>query len=137
MICPSCSKEIPDKIKFCPECGARLGPSSQEASESGVASSALDPTGAPQPEAAIILRRSPQLTASLTKFTVFIDERRAGTIGNNETERFNISPGVHTFYVSLDDFKSKKLSVNLRPGESLRLACWAKAFGLGVTIGFE
>jgi hypothetical protein len=87
------------------------------------------------PPARITLRRSPQLTAALTKFDVFIDGKKVGRIGNNERENYELLPGDHTLMV--DDYPSKRVTLVLRPGETVHLTCWAKAFGLGVVIGFE
>jgi hypothetical protein len=89
------------------------------------------------PNAIISLHRSPQLTASLTKFDVFIDGKKVGRLSNNERESYPVPPGDHTIHVAVDDYPSKKVTISLRPGENVRLTCWAKAFGLGVVIGFE
>jgi hypothetical protein len=92
----------------------------------------------PQPRPAVIsLRRSPQLTAALTRFDVFLDGKKVGRIANNERQQYEVSPGDHTLYVSIDDFASKRLTISLRPGENIHLTCWVKAFGLGVVLGFE
>jgi hypothetical protein len=89
------------------------------------------------PPARITLRRSPQLTAALVKFDVFLDGKKVGRIGNNEQQSYEVPPGDHTLHLSVDDYPSKKVTLVLRPGETVRLTCWAKAFGLGVVIGFE
>ncbi len=95
-------------------------------------------TASPPPMGAVItLRRSPQLTAALTRFDVFLDGKKVGRIANNERQSYEVPPGDHTLYVSLDDFASKRLTISLRPGEHIHLTCWAKAFGLGVVLGFE
>ena len=134
MNCPSCGQEIPETSPACPHCGAQLPPSQVLTDEA--AQPAQAPATAPPP-AAISLRRPPQLTAALAKFDVFIDNIKVGTLRNNERVRFEVAPGVHTLYLMLDDFKSKTLSIGLQPGQTLRLVCTSKAFGLGVTIGFE
>jgi hypothetical protein len=90
-----------------------------------------------QPSLTISYARSPQLTASLTKFDVFIDGQKVGRIGNNERERYELPPGPHTISLTIDDFASKRVTIDLRPGENIRLTCWAKPLGLGVVIGFE
>ncbi len=138
MNCPSCGKQISENSLACPHCSAVLSPSQAPGAPAALPEAAPTPTpdAAPAP-AFISLRRPPQLTAALTKFDVYIDNLKVGTLRNNDRGQFEVTPGVHTLYLKIDDFKSKTLSIGLQPGQTLRLVCTSKAFGLGVTIGFE
>jgi len=153
MNCPSCGNATSEKDPTCPHCGATLaqdrapavqaidpGQAALPPAESAVEKSASQAEPfqpAPPQSAAISLRRPPQLTAALTRFDVYIDGKKVGRLHNNDRQRFEIPPGIHTLYLKLDDFKSKTLSIDLQPGQTLRLLCTVKAFGLGITIGFE
>ena len=69
-----------------------------------------------------------------TRFEVYIDDRLAGTIGNSEQARFELSPGSHMLYLKLDNFVSQPTTLQLKPGETLHLVCGPKLMGLGINL---
>jgi hypothetical protein len=117
MLCPSCGIDNPESSKFCSNCGAALAAPTVEI-----------------PPAAIELKRASQWTAMFTRFEVYIDEQLAGTIGNSEQVRFELSPGTHLLYLKLDNFVSQPRTIQLKAGETVQLVCGPKLMGLGINL---
>ena len=78
----------------------------------------------PKPQFAFIdIKRKSKVAHGIRKFGVFIDGKKAGTIGNGAYERFQVSFGNHSVYVKVDFSKSKVVIFTLHPGETINLIC--------------
>jgi hypothetical protein len=83
----------------------------------------------------IVLRRSPKMSVSLSKFKVFLDDEKIGEISNDQSRKFEIAPGTHALYLEsgspmlgrLSQSASDKLSFTIRHGETKRFTCSANA----------
>lgn len=75
--------------------------------------------------ATIVLQRVSAWSSRLRKFKVELDGDLLGTIANDEQKRFTVASGHHVVQVKCDWNSSRKVSIDLSPGEALHLRCGA------------
>ena len=84
----------------------------------------------------ICIKRPSKLMYALRKITVFSDDMKAGNVENGGEARFEVKPGRHSIYLSIDFYKSKPCIVDLQPGESASLTCGAREGMSGLLSAF-
>ncbi len=65
----------------------------------------------------IIIKRLPAYGDSLRDYKIYIDDKKIGKIGEEETKEFDLPNGAHTIYAKIDWFKSQKIQFNLSDTE--------------------
>jgi L-asparagine transporter-like permease len=68
--------------------------------------------------AKLILKRANEYGNAARKYGVYIDDQKAGTISNNDTESYDLAAGSHTLYAKIDWCYSQVLTVTLSEGET-------------------
>lgn len=63
----------------------------------------------------------------LRQFSISIDDTTVGKIKSGQTKKFKVPCGSHSIQVKLDFYKSKRLLLDLKPEETLLLACGDRA----------
>lgn len=71
--------------------------------------------------------RERSISNALRRFTVLIDDRAVDKIKAGETKDYALSSGQHVVRVAIDLYKSKPLTLNLKPGETVNLSCGDQA----------
>jgi len=65
----------------------------------------------------IIIKRLPAYGDSLRDYKIYIDDKKIGKIGEEETKEFDLPNGAYTIYAKIDWFKSQKIQFNLSDTE--------------------
>jgi len=73
--------------------------------------------------AIIHLWRKPPYTDLLRAYKIIIDGKRVGTIRPGKRHLFEIEPGHHDIFLRVDWGSSRHLSIDLAPGEEVKLIC--------------
>jgi L-asparagine transporter-like permease len=68
--------------------------------------------------AKLIIQRANEYGNAARKYGVYIDDQKAGTISNNDTESYDLAAGTHTLYAKIDWCYSQVLTVTLSEGET-------------------
>jgi L-asparagine transporter-like permease len=68
--------------------------------------------------AKLIIKRANEYGNAARKYGVYIDDQKAGTISNNDTESYDLAAGTHTLYAKIDWCYSQILTVTLSEGET-------------------
>ena len=68
--------------------------------------------------AKLIIKRANEYGNAARKYGVYIDDQKAGTISNNDTESYDLAAGSHTLYAKIDLCYSQVLTVTLSEGET-------------------
>ena len=71
--------------------------------------------------ATIQLKRKKEFQSSVRDYQVFIDNNKIGTIRNNETKNFTISPGNHNMVIKIDWCSSPIFTFDIADGETINL----------------
>jgi len=71
--------------------------------------------------AALTIVRDTGYADRLRRYKVIVDGTSIGEVGNGETRRFSVSPGLHRVSLKIDWCGSKAVSFNLDEGEGLTL----------------
>lgn len=72
--------------------------------------------------------RTSQYTNGLRKFKIIVDGKIVDTISNGEEKVLEITPGNHCIQLKIDWSKSKKIDVQLREGEEIKLDCGSRLY---------
>lgn len=67
------------------------------------------------------VKRNKTFVDMMRDYKVYIDGELVGTIGNGETEAFEISDGHHLVHFEIDWCSSKKMSLDVKDGEPVIL----------------
>ncbi len=75
-------------------------------------------------EATIELKRRWNFAGAISRFKLFVDDKKIGTISNGKTESFKIPPGTHSIYVK-GAFWSKTSAIQMQaaPGSISKFEC--------------
>jgi hypothetical protein len=77
-----------------------------------------------EPTATVVLQRQPRPRQDvLTTYQVLIDGRVAGGIRRNQRKSFEVPAGNHEIHLEWRQYSSRRLSLNLAPGQEIRLVC--------------
>lgn len=57
------------------------------------------------------------------KYKVILNEEKIGTIGAQETFKYQLDPGRHTLYLKIDWCRSKKVEFEIQSHEVLTFKC--------------
>lgn len=68
--------------------------------------------------AKVIIKRANEYQNAARKYGLYIDDQKAGTIRNNDTESFDLAPGTHTIHAKMDWCYSQVLTLTLSEGET-------------------
>ncbi len=68
--------------------------------------------------AKVIIKRANEYQNAARKYGLYIDDQKAGTISNNDTESYDLAPGTHTIYAKIDWCYSQVLTLTLQEGET-------------------
>lgn len=71
----------------------------------------------------IRLKRAPRFIYSFRKFSVFIDGKKVGTIGNGKEEFYDVPSGQHSVKIRVGWCNSHEQMVDLQPGQEAQLEC--------------
>ena len=74
-------------------------------------------------EAHVRLIRPDSWRGRLSAYKVIIDGKKQGTIKNDETRKFEISPGRHRVQVRINWTGSRPLDISVRPDSTVSLEC--------------
>jgi len=85
-------------------------------------------------EVTIVLYREPKFYGKALSWGIHIDDKKVGSIGNGKTETISISPGEHIIFIKGNGGTSKKIPLDLNPGDSITLNCTAKMMGVNLRI---
>ena len=79
----------------------------------------------PSPTATISVERANKATGKAVALDVLLDGASIGSVANDTTEQFSVTPGQHQIYV-INKFgnKSKICRFTINPGDTLPLLCW-------------
>ncbi len=72
---------------------------------------------------AIRLSRKSNLVYCVRKFGVFIDGQKIGSIGNGQTETFQVAPGRHRMFMKVSWCKSKEFEFDIASGDTKEMEC--------------
>lgn len=67
------------------------------------------------------VKRTKTFVDMMRDYKVFIDGEYVGTVSNGETEAFDLSDGHHLVHFEIDWCRSKKMSLDVKNGESVVL----------------
>jgi hypothetical protein len=75
-------------------------------------------------EGAIIhIERKPAWGDFFRVYTVFLDEKPIGGIRQGLSRSFEVHPGRHEVFLNIDWCSSRRMSIDLAPGEEVKLIC--------------
>jgi hypothetical protein len=84
----------------------------------------------------IKVRRPDAWSARLREYPIFIDDRKAGGVRNNQEITLDVQPGPHVIYAKLDWLTSERHTITLQPGETIHFLCkWDAGALAGITGG--
>lgn len=85
--------------------------------------------------ARVTLKRLPRPLGDIGRtYKVFIDDQVVGAIRRKETKTFEVSPGRHRIHLEIDWCSSRSVSVELPPGEEVKLTCSARPPNSGLAV---
>jgi hypothetical protein len=85
--------------------------------------------------ARVTLKRLPRPLGDIGRtYKVFIDDQVVGAIRRKETKTFEVSPGRHRIHLEIDWCSSRRVSVELPPGEEVKLTCSARPPNSGLAV---
>jgi hypothetical protein len=85
--------------------------------------------------ARVTLKRLPRPWGDIGRtYKVFIDDQAVGAIRRKETKTFEVSPGKHQIHLEVDWCSSRTVSVELPPGEEVKLTCKARPPNSGMAV---
>lgn len=91
--------------------------------------------------AILYLRRTSEYLNRWRRFSIYIDGKQIGLIGNGETREFNIPPGQHSVYSKIDWCSSQALSFSIKENEVLafkvggfKYGYWLMPTGLAILV---
>ncbi|HEU5381738.1 MAG TPA: hypothetical protein VFV38_40475 [Ktedonobacteraceae bacterium] len=76
--------------------------------------------------AIIHIVRKPALSDLLRSYKIFIDGKQVGSIRHGKHCSFDVAPGHHEVFLTIDWASSQRLSLTLAPGKQINLVCQAK-----------
>ena len=71
----------------------------------------------------VTLSRVRRLNPSINRYKVLIDGQVVGKIAMEEVQRHTVHPGPHTVQLRMAWARSRVLTVNVAPGETVALGC--------------
>lgn len=74
-----------------------------------------------------VRRASGGYTEHLYPFEVVIDEVVVGLLGPGESGRFEVAPGSHQVFATINWCRSEKIDVQLGPGQKASFRCETRA----------
>jgi hypothetical protein len=85
--------------------------------------------------ARVTLKRLPRPLGDIGRtYKVFIDDRAVGAIRRKETKTFEVAPGKHRIHLEIDWCSSRRVSVELPPGQEVKLTCSARPPNSGLAV---
>ncbi|MDE5413214.1 hypothetical protein [Alkalihalobacterium chitinilyticum] len=87
-------------------------------------------------ESTIRLKRTSQYINLVRRFQVYIDDVHVQDIKDGEEVVIPMEPGHHELYIKIDWVKSKKLELDIEPGEEIQLICGSPVKGAKLFIPF-
>ncbi len=90
--------------------------------------------------AIINISRKPAFSDLWRSYKIFIDGKQVGSIRHGKQCSFEVSPGHHEVFLTIDWASSQRLSLTLAAGEQINLVCQAKNplfAAYNATIGSE
>ena len=75
----------------------------------------------------IYLARVPQYQDKYRKYRVLLDDRESESIAQDQTLKFQVTPGEHSVKIEIDWTSSNTLVFNARPEQDIYLECGSKA----------
>jgi hypothetical protein len=85
--------------------------------------------------ARVTLKRLPRPFGDIGRtYKVFIDDQAVGAIRRKETKTFEVPPGKHQIHLEIDWCSSRRVSVELPPGEEVKLTCSARPPNSGMAV---
>ena len=73
--------------------------------------------------AIIFITRKPALADSLRSYKIFLNEKLVGTIRQGMSSSFEVYPGHHDIFLTIDWCASRRVSIDLEPGDEVNLFC--------------
>lgn len=73
--------------------------------------------------ATIELHRNWHYVGFVRRVSVIIDDTKVDSLKTSHTQKFQVEPGFHTVMIKQDFVRSRKLEMELTPGQTLRLEC--------------
>jgi hypothetical protein len=70
----------------------------------------------------------------LRSYKIFLDEKSVGTIRQGMHSSFEVSAGRHEIFLTIDWCSSQRMSIDLAPGEKVKLICQARNAWLWVAF---
>ena len=77
--------------------------------------------------AIIHLERKKGPSDLLRSYKVIIDDELAGTIRHGKSCSFQVRPGRHDIFLMIDWCSSQHLTIDIAPGEEIKLICQANS----------
>jgi hypothetical protein len=77
----------------------------------------------------IILERDSAYADKLRKYLVILDGSKIGKIGDGQTQKFDVTPGIRTLYLQIDWCRSKKVTFRVVENKISRLRCGSNLKG--------
>ena len=84
--------------------------------------------------AAVSIRRTSQYANRFSKFSVWVDNSRVGTIEDGDRVRFSLTPGQHSVFLKIDCCKSESITLTLTPGDEIPLVCGSDMVGWHILL---
>lgn len=78
--------------------------------------------------ATIELYRNWHYVGCVRRVSVIIDGTKVDSLQTSDTQKFQVEPGFHTVMIKQDFVRSRKLEMELTPGQTLRLECGTMPF---------
>ncbi|MEX0663729.1 MAG: hypothetical protein WD598_03030 [Acidimicrobiia bacterium] len=78
-------------------------------------------------QSTIQLERASKFMDRIRKYQVFVDAEEVGTIKNGESVSFPIAPGRHEVVLLIDWASCPPVTIDAKPGGTVRMACRPKA----------
>jgi hypothetical protein len=82
--------------------------------------------------ATIHIERKPAWGDLLRSYTIFLDARPIGGIRPGLSRSFEVHPGRHEVFLNIDWCSSQHLTIDLAPGEEVKLICQGRNVVFGV-----
>jgi hypothetical protein len=78
-------------------------------------------------QSTIEIQRASAYTDRVRAYHVLVDNTDIGTIKNGETKTFDVAPGAHEVKLKIDWAYSPPLTIDAKPGSTVKLAARPKA----------
>ena len=76
------------------------------------------------PSARLTVKRLPRPWGDfLRSYKVFVDGTNVGMIRRRQTRSFDVVPGRHQIHLEIDWCRSRKIDVDLEPGQEVHMTC--------------